>query len=110
MDRHLARVRAMDSTCCGCTPTEKMLDPTTLAEMLRISGRHLTDVRREDTTFPTPKMLGTLPRWSPAAIRRWMDGDVDATSCVCSDSLGPRSVVDTMPRTAPRTHKGASRV
>ena len=54
-------------------PTEQMLDPTALAEMLRISLRHLTDVRTDDPTFPKPRMLGTLPRWSPAVIRRWME-------------------------------------
>ena len=48
------------TTTNGFVPTEKMLDPTTLAEMLRISDRHLADVRREDATFPAPKMLGTL--------------------------------------------------
>lgn len=58
----------------GFTPTEMMLDPTALAAMLRISLRHLTDLRRDDPTFPPPKMLGTLPRWSPAVIRRWMEG------------------------------------
>lgn len=42
------------TTTNGFVPTEKMLDPTTLAEMLRISDRHLTDVRREDATFPAP--------------------------------------------------------
>lgn len=67
----------------GFAPTEKMLTPTTLAEMLEISDRHLTDVRREDQTFPAPVLLGTLPRWSPAAIRRWMDGST-APSCDCA--------------------------
>lgn len=64
----------------GFAPTEKMLAPTTLAEMLDISERHLADVRREDETFPSPKMLGTLPRWSPAVIRRWMEGTPAADS------------------------------
>lgn len=57
----------------GYAPTEKMLDPTALAEMPRISERHLTDLRREDPTLPALKMLGTLPRWSPAVIRNWME-------------------------------------
>ena len=64
----------------GFTPTEKMLDPTSLAEMLRISERHLTDVRREDNAFPQPRMLGTLPRWNPAVIRRWMDQPITVAS------------------------------
>jgi predicted DNA-binding transcriptional regulator AlpA len=57
----------------GFAPTEQMLDPNALAEMLRISLRHLTDVRTDDPTFPKPRMLGTLPRWSPAVIGRWME-------------------------------------
>ena len=39
----------MDTTY-GYAPTEKMLEPTTLAEMLRISDRHLTYVRKDDKT------------------------------------------------------------
>lgn len=97
----------MDTTY-GYAPTEKMLDPTTLAEMLRISDRHLTDVRKEDKTFPAPKMLGTLPRWSPAAIRRWMDSD---TACCRADSAVPHPApASTTTGTAPAKRKGASRV
>lgn len=51
---------------------EQMLDPPALAAMLCISLRHLSDTRRDDPTFPEPRMLGTLPRWSPDAIRAWM--------------------------------------
>lgn len=66
----------------GFAPTEKMLTPTSLAEMLAISDRHLTNLRREDATFPAPVMLGKLPRWSPATIRRWMDPQTSAcTKC-----------------------------
>ena len=57
----------------GFVPTEKMLNPTRLAEMLDISERHLTDLRREDKTFPAPRMLGALPRWSPTTIRQWVE-------------------------------------
>lgn len=52
--------------------SEKMLSPTSLAAMLDISERHLSDVRREDSMFPRPVLLGTLPRWSPDVIRQWM--------------------------------------
>lgn len=92
----------------GFAPTEKMLTPTTLAQMLEISDRHLTDVRREDQTFPSPVLLGTLPRWSPAAIRRWMDGGTDATSGTGSGQLHLQPVATET--TAPRKRKGASRV
>jgi predicted DNA-binding transcriptional regulator AlpA len=97
----------MDTTY-GYAPIEKMLDPTTLAEMLRISDRHLNDVRKEDKTFPAPKMLGTLPRWSPAAIRRWMDS---ATACCRADSAIPHPApASTTTGTAPAKRKGAPRV
>jgi predicted DNA-binding transcriptional regulator AlpA len=56
----------------GYSQPEQMLDPPALADMLRISIRHLDNVRRDDTSFPRPRMLGTLPRWSPEVIRRWM--------------------------------------
>ena len=99
------------NTTYGFAPNEKMLDPTTLAEMLRISDRHLTDVRKEDKTFPAPKMLGTLPRWSPAAIRRWMDGNPSATSCTCTDGPSPHPApAEAAARTAPAKRKGAPRV
>jgi predicted DNA-binding transcriptional regulator AlpA len=95
----------------GYTPTEKMLDPTTLAEMLRISDRHLTDVRKEDKTFPAPKMLGTLPRWSPTVVRRWMDGDAGTTPCACTDGRRPDPApARAATRTAPAKRKGAPRV
>lgn len=68
----------------GFAPTEKMLTPTTLAQMLEISDRHLSDVRREDQTFPVPVLLGTLPRWSPAVIRRWMER-ATALPCECGE-------------------------
>lgn len=57
----------------GFVPTEKMLDPTGLAQMLRISERHFTDLRSEDGSFPKPRMLGSLPRWSSATIRAWVE-------------------------------------
>lgn len=61
----------MDTNTTFAQP-EQMLDPPALAAMLRISLRHLSDTRRDDPTFPEPRMLGTLPRWSPDAIRAWM--------------------------------------
>lgn len=100
----------MDSTY-GFAPTTQMLDPTMVAKMLRISDRHLTDVRKEDKTFPAPKMLGTLPRWSPAAIHRWMDGGTDAGPCACVDGPSPHPApTGATTRSAPAKRKGAPRV
>ena len=93
----------------GFTPTQKMLTPTTLAEMLEISERHLTDLRREDKTFPAPVMLGTLPRWDPWAIRRWMD-PAPAPCCTCADPA-PAAPPTLAPRTkGVKKAKGAQRV
>jgi hypothetical protein len=36
-----------------------------VAHYLRISPRHLTDVRKEDCTFSAPRLLGTVPRCAP---------------------------------------------
>lgn len=93
----------------GFAPTEKMLTPTTLSEMLEISERHLTDLRREDKTFPVPVMLGTLPRWSPAVIRRWMDRGAMAC-CTCDNqALAATPAVAAITKGAKKA-KGAQRV
>ncbi|TWH05018.1 hypothetical protein L615_000100001730 [Nocardioides sp. J9] len=90
----------------GFAPTEKMLTPTTLAEMLEISLRHLADLRREDKTFPAPVMLGkSPPRWSPATIRRWMD-PAPTASCHFADDAAEDKV---QPK-ATKKAKGAQRV
>jgi predicted DNA-binding transcriptional regulator AlpA len=93
----------------GSAPTEKMLTPATLAEMLDISDRHLTDVRREDETFPSPVLLGTSPRWSPAVIRRWMERDM-ASCCTCDNKTrtATPAIVNTPKGT--KKAKGAQRV
>ena len=93
----------------GFAPTEKMLTPTTLAEMLDISERHLTDVRREDETFPAPVMLGTLPRWSPAVIRRWMDRPT-APCCTCAEPAPAAPPAAATRTKAVKKAKGAQRV
>ena len=93
----------------GFAPTEKMLTPTTLAEMLEISQRHLTDLRREHKTFPAPVMLGTLPRWSPAVIRRWLDR-ATAPFCSCVDAAQVPSPVVAVSTKVAKKAKGAQRV
>ena len=70
--------------------------------MLDISERHLTDVRREVETFPPPVLLGTLPRWSPAVIRRWMDG-AGVACCTCGNDVPfPAPASRSRPRRRPR--------
>jgi len=47
--------------------------PDDVATYLGISRRHLDDIRAEDDTFPAPRRLGRLPRWTPDVIRAWVD-------------------------------------
>jgi excisionase family DNA binding protein len=51
----------------------KLLDVQAVAEMLGCSQRHvyrLSDAGR----MPAPVKLGSLCRWSAAAIREWIEG------------------------------------
>lgn len=89
--------------------TEKMLDPSSLAQMLRISERHLTDLRHEDPTFPAPRMLGSLPRWSPTTIRRWVE-QADANHGIGPVDPPRASAGTASPKAAERRTKGAARV
>ncbi|GAA2572769.1 hypothetical protein GCM10010435_54470 [Winogradskya consettensis] len=47
-------------------------DTEDVAAYLKISTRHLGDIRTEDPTFPTPRMLGSLPRWHPKTVEDWL--------------------------------------
>lgn len=50
----------------------KLLDVAAVAEMLGCSQRHV--YRLSDTgKMPAPVKLGSLVRWSAAAIREWID-------------------------------------
>ena len=93
----------------GFAPTERMLTPATLAEMLGISERHLTDLRNEDPTFPQPVWLGKLPRWSPAVIRRWMDRPA-TDGCTCVHGKATDTAPATPDKQGPKKGKRAQRV
>ena len=49
-----------------------VLGPKHIAPHLDVSERHVRDIRREDETFPPPRMVGSKPRRSPDVIRRWV--------------------------------------
>jgi predicted DNA-binding transcriptional regulator AlpA len=68
------------NTNSGDKPIEPLLTPTDVAGILRISRRHFDDLRREDPTLPAPIMLGRLPRWRPAAIRRWLEDPAETST------------------------------
>jgi predicted DNA-binding transcriptional regulator AlpA len=53
-------------------PDDMSWGPKHIAHYLDVSERHVRDIRREDETFPPPRMIGSKPRWSPDVIRRWV--------------------------------------
>lgn len=55
------RVLAMNAhaTCSS----RCIIDLAALATLLGISESHLADIRKEDSEFPLPRMLGRMPRW-----------------------------------------------
>ena len=81
-----------------------MLGPETVAEILRISTRHLADLRREDSTFPSPRMVGTLPRWTYESIHTWVELPSRQSEVGTADALAAVS------RTTPSRSKRVARV
>jgi predicted DNA-binding transcriptional regulator AlpA len=58
--------------CTSCCRLRRILGPAGVAALLELSERHLTDLRAEDPTFPTPRMCGRLPRWDAETIIAWV--------------------------------------
>ena len=54
------------------SPADMAWGPEQVAQYLRISVRHLHDLRAEDPTFPQARMLGRAPRWEPGVVRDWL--------------------------------------
>jgi predicted DNA-binding transcriptional regulator AlpA len=52
--------------------TSTAWDIEDVATYLKISTRHLGDIRAEDPSFPPPRMLGSLPRWHPKTVEDWL--------------------------------------
>ena len=50
----------------------KLLDVQAVAEMLGCSSRHIYRLS-DGGKMPAPVKLGSLVRWSAAAIREWID-------------------------------------
>jgi len=46
----------------------RVLSDDGVAALLDISTRHLSNIRKNDPSFPEPCWLGTLPRWHSDAI------------------------------------------
>lgn len=53
-----------------------VLDPPGVAQLLKISERHVLDMRQQGRTFPQPTMCGAnRPRWHVEAILAWVLAD-----------------------------------
>lgn len=82
-------------TCTGVhhlplgSPDKFCWTPDDLAAALDISVRSLTNLRSSDPTFPAPRMLGTLPRWSPETIHRWLNEASAATAAPAAAATQP---------------------
>lgn len=61
-------------------PADKAWGRVEVASYLDICVRSLTDLRREDSTFPRPRMVGRRPRWAPSTVIRWLEGSDDAAT------------------------------
>ena len=62
----------MSATFTQADVSAKLLDVQAVAEMLGCSPRHV--YRLSDSgRMPVPVKLGSLVRWSAAAIREWID-------------------------------------
>jgi hypothetical protein len=64
-----------------------------VAAALQISVRHLKTIRDEDASFPAPRLLGTVPRWAPASIARWLAGDPTSSSSATNEGDAPAEAV-----------------
>jgi hypothetical protein len=75
-------------------PADKAWGPKHIAHYLDVSERHVRDIRRQDDTFPAPRMVGSKPRWCPNVVQRWV-----------ADGGSP-----VLPVTPQKMRKGAGRV
>ena len=87
-----------------CGAHNRVLDPAGAAAFLGISDRHLFDVRKVDKTFPTPRMVGTLPRWTESSLLAWIEKPSLQSTAVAN---GQDSQVDESP--AAETEQGPAK-
>jgi predicted DNA-binding transcriptional regulator AlpA len=72
-------------------PEDTAWDPQQVAHYLKVSERHVRDLRREDDSFPPPRMLGRKPGWSPDVVRRWVaDGGAPRPPAAPAGTTGPK--------------------
>jgi predicted DNA-binding transcriptional regulator AlpA len=51
---------------------DRVVGPVGAAEVLEISLRTLDNVRDNDPTFPAPRYIGRLPRWTVSTLLAWV--------------------------------------
>jgi hypothetical protein len=51
---------------------DRVVGPDGAAEVLDISSRMLLTVRENDQTFPEPRYIGRLPRWTVYSLMAWV--------------------------------------
>lgn len=51
---------------------DRVVGPDGAAEVLEISPRMLVKVRDNDPTFPEPRYIGRLPRWTVSTLLAWV--------------------------------------
>ncbi|MBD8608851.1 hypothetical protein IFT73_18495 [Aeromicrobium sp. CFBP 8757] len=51
---------------------DRVVGPAGAAEVLEISPRTLDNVRDNDPTFPAPRYIGRLPRWTVSTLLAWV--------------------------------------
>ena len=62
----------MTTTQLEVPPVDTAWGPKDVAAYLKISIRLLSVLRVMDDTFPAPRMIGRLPRWSAPAVIAWL--------------------------------------
>lgn len=67
-------------TCPAAPPPGRAWTRDDVATFLVISVSTLDDLRKNDSTFPQPVMIGTLPRWRSAEVIAWFNGMAEASS------------------------------
>jgi predicted DNA-binding transcriptional regulator AlpA len=76
-------------------PEDRAWTVTDVAYFLKVSVRHVYNLRTSDRTFPEPVKVGTALRWPPRAVPSWLE---------CGGAVLPPNT------SSPKQRKGAGRV
>ena len=70
-EAHLGPVQGMNTNLFAAS-LDRVVGPVGAAEVLEISLRTLDNVRDNDPTFPAPRYIGRLPRWTVSTLLAWV--------------------------------------